>query len=872
MIQSAFFRRLHRENQIKQALFSLLLATCAAFTACTDETDEFRTGTRLQLNVATAKIESRALIESATLPDGHSIGLMLVDGGGTQYDGVTYRNIKATASTGKTPQSWALQNDILLSATQGTLYGYYPYNADVTDFTQVPVESASQTDYMYATPVTGVDNSNEQASVAMQHALAAVRLNIVRGTYTGTGAVTSVSVKGSNVATSGKLNAKTGALSSLSGTDTDITDSGTFTLTSGGQTKDIIFVPASTSGAPTFMVTIDDKVYTATGTEVAYQQGCIYKYTLTINNKDMSLSDVTVGDWGYSESGNPVINAGYKVTIAGNTEDIAFTNKVNGDGSVTITAVPVEGNEKMVNSVSLSSANADLTQAPNPVNGGLKVTLSNIKNDVTVNFDGISDYAWVKATYKVTDNSTATQIFTVDISDVAEMAVLEDDGSRAVAEPTKVTPAGSYQFSTTGTHTVYVKFADVTWIFAGAFAGCTELTGITVPNSVDLIGPNAFTDCTGLTGLTISNSVTAISIGAFANTGLTGSLTIPNSVELIDIGAFEGCTGLTSLVIPNSVTTIGASAFSYCTGLTSITIPNSVETIESSAFRGCPGLKVIDLGTGLRYIGYEAFEGCSGVTSITSISSTAPSISSTTFYGVKSGGTLYVPAGATGYDEWMRTEEGCLGYYNWTKEIIPVEGTIDLTTAPNGVYAVAKNGKGVAVGDADESCVAVALITDNQRILISKADATDGTNSTLYWGYNLNGKDVAGITKTTDQSVAKADFGGKDNTDAIIAAYTEHSVAMDNSDMCKVLSAYTEGGFTDWYTPAAGQLYEMYTKKSDINAALANIGGTTISNYYYWSSSGCSYETAWLVHFDYGNVGTGLKYGSYRVRLVRDIE
>ena len=40
------------------------------------------------------------------------------------------------------------------------------------------------------------------------------------------------------------------------------------------------------------------------------------------------------------------------------------------------------------------------------------------------------------------------------------MAVLENDGSRAVAEPVSVTTAKSYQFSATGTHTVYVKFVD----------------------------------------------------------------------------------------------------------------------------------------------------------------------------------------------------------------------------------------------------------------------------------------------------------------------------------------------------------------------------------------------------------------------------
>jgi hypothetical protein len=54
------------------------------------------------------------------------------------------------------------------------------------------------------------------------------------------------------------------------------------------------------------------------------------------------------------------------------------------------------------------------------------------------------------------------------------------------------------------------------------------------------IGSNAFADCTGLT-----------------------SVTIPNSVTTIGGYAFFGCPNLTSVTIPDSVATIGDKAFGY---------------------------------------------------------------------------------------------------------------------------------------------------------------------------------------------------------------------------------------------------------------------------------------------------------------------
>lgn len=190
----------------------------------------------------------------------------------------------------------------------------------------------------------------------------------------------------------------------------------------------------------------------------------------------------------------------------------------------------------------------------------------------------------------------------------------------------------------------------------------------------------------------------------------------------------------------------------------------------------------------------------------------------------------------------------------------------------NGVYIMTATGELVAPTTTDNTALGVVLITDNQRILISKEDATNGTDATLCWGKNLFQKDVAGITEATDKSVAQTDFNGKTNTDAIIAAYGQHNVDMDSRDMCKVLASYTEGGFTDWYVPAAGQLYEMYNKKSDINTALQNIGGTAFNESdYYWSSSESNVSHAWIVYFEFDYVNDSFKDNYRRVRFVRDI-
>ena len=142
-------------------------------------------------------------------------------------------------------------------------------------------------------------------------------------------------------------------------------------------------------------------------------------------------------------------------------------------------------------------------------------------------------------------------------------------------------------------------------------------------------------------------SVTSIGDYAFAYCSGLISITIPNSVTNIGLAGFRGCSGLTTLIIPNSVTNIGESSIRDCSGLTSITIPNSVTSIGYRAFRNCTGLTSITIGNSVTFIDYQAFRDCTSLTSIICNISTPLTIAANVFQGVnQSACSLTVPAGS----------------------------------------------------------------------------------------------------------------------------------------------------------------------------------------------------------------------------------
>lgn len=133
----------------------------------------------------------------------------------------------------------------------------------------------------------------------------------------------------------------------------------------------------------------------------------------------------------------------------------------------------------------------------------------------------------------------------------------------------------------------------LTTITAEDLAGATEvrdyvfdhsnITNITLPNSVTSIGTAAFNFCLALTQITIPNSVTSIGESAFNKCIALTQITIPNGVTMINTSTFSYCEALTQVTIPNGVISIGSSAFYSCTELTELTIPANVTSISYNA-------------------------------------------------------------------------------------------------------------------------------------------------------------------------------------------------------------------------------------------------------------------------------------------------
>ena len=121
-----------------------------------------------------------------------------------------------------------------------------------------------------------------------------------------------------------------------------------------------------------------------------------------------------------------------------------------------------------------------------------------------------------------------------------------------------------------GTDITEVTIPDtVTKICDSALFGCRSLTGITIPDSVTVIEQNAFRGCTGLQSITIPSGVN--SIGAFSFTGCTCEIVFAPGRTSIPSGSLDGADLVTHVTVPASVTTISNNAFNNCKKLEQIT-------------------------------------------------------------------------------------------------------------------------------------------------------------------------------------------------------------------------------------------------------------------------------------------------------------
>ncbi|MCQ2421727.1 MAG: leucine-rich repeat domain-containing protein [Lachnospiraceae bacterium] len=155
-----------------------------------------------------------------------------------------------------------------------------------------------------------------------------------------------------------------------------------------------------------------------------------------------------------------------------------------------------------------------------------------------------------------------------------------------------------------------IENCPVTAVGDRAFAACSNLKTVSLPEGLIAIGEAAFEECTSLRSVKIPNSVEVIGAGAFGRCGNLEYVRLPENLREIKARTFVNCNALTSMTFPDGVTRIGADALRGCSSIVYIKIPNQVEAIGESAFRSCYSLEEIVLQEGLKIIGAEAFSEC----------------------------------------------------------------------------------------------------------------------------------------------------------------------------------------------------------------------------------------------------------------------
>ena len=145
----------------------------------------------------------------------------------------------------------------------------------------------------------------------------------------------------------------------------------------------------------------------------------------------------------------------------------------------------------------------------------------------------------------------------------------------------------------------------------------------------------------------------------------------------------------------------------------------------------------------------------------------------------------------------------------------------------------------------NSKAVGVAILGDNCKFVVAKENAK---SSTVSWGGY--GTDIASLTNYSSQTKAAKDFAGITNTQVIIDAIGQTNDGYRTGSAAQDCVDYIFPNGQAGYLGAAGEWKLARSYKDELNSALELIGGTTMTEGYYWASTEYSSYISWGQWFD----------------------
>lgn len=182
-----------------------------------------------------------------------------------------------------------------------------------------------------------------------------------------------------------------------------------------------------------------------------------------------------------------------------------------------------------------------------------------------------------------------------------------------------VSHVGSYAFAGTALTEIDMSGWEAKSLGSGIFSGCTMLKQAQLPTTLKVLPARTFSKCSALgqTNLSEIVALTEIGEGAFAGCSSLLALTLPESVSTLQPFAFDGMSSLSALELPESLVRIGDYAFRGCSSLSELVLPDRLTDLGLSPFYGCRALKQVTLSRRLKSISENfVFDNCPALENI----------------------------------------------------------------------------------------------------------------------------------------------------------------------------------------------------------------------------------------------------------------